>query len=360
MNKILLTALIFISTFSVKAQDTFSICAWDSVTGQVGSAGATCITANYSGVYLISDVHPGVGVIHTQAYWQPGNQQYGKQLMDLGTLTPQQIIDSLLKHDSGTGSGVGQDTTYRQYGIVDMVKKQTAQFTGSRSDAYRGHIKGSYYSIQGNTLSYKGDTTKGQWVLDSIEYYFLNTPGTLACRLMAALQGAKWQGADKRCNPYGISTISAILRVANPWDSPDSLCTQFPTSISPCPSSAHPNNLYLDLYVNTNSTKKEPIDSLQKLFDAWGGCARTTVTDINETNLINLYPNPFSSTVTIDLRIDNNYDVVVTDMLGNVVKKQTVKGNSIQFETTSFPKGIYIVALASEGNKTIYSKIIKQ
>src|ERR1051326_3545397 len=77
------------------AQDTFSICAWDSATGQVGSAGATCIASASSGVYLISDVHPGVGVIHTQAYWQNGNQVYGRSLMNLGTLTPQQILDSL-------------------------------------------------------------------------------------------------------------------------------------------------------------------------------------------------------------------------------------------------------------------------
>src|SRR6185436_9120418 len=97
------TFLLFLNVNFVFAQDTFSICAFDTVTGQVGSAGATCIAASYAGVYLISDVHPGRGVVHTQAYWNATNQSNGKAYMDLGTIPPQQMIDSLLKHDGGGG-----------------------------------------------------------------------------------------------------------------------------------------------------------------------------------------------------------------------------------------------------------------
>ena len=43
--------------------DTFSIVAVDLETGEVGSAGASCI----SGSIIISDVHPGLGAIHTQS-----------------------------------------------------------------------------------------------------------------------------------------------------------------------------------------------------------------------------------------------------------------------------------------------------
>ncbi|MEO0474258.1 MAG: secretion protein, partial [Bacteroidota bacterium] len=53
----------------VKSQDTFSIVAVDSVTGEVGSAGATCLDATNNGVsaVIISDVLPGRGAIHTQS-----------------------------------------------------------------------------------------------------------------------------------------------------------------------------------------------------------------------------------------------------------------------------------------------------
>jgi len=56
-------------TMFTYGQDTFSICAIDTVTGEVGSAGASCIDENAiaGGCIILSDVLPGVGVIHTQA-----------------------------------------------------------------------------------------------------------------------------------------------------------------------------------------------------------------------------------------------------------------------------------------------------
>ena len=87
-------AFLFINNNSF-SQDTFSIVAVDPVTGQVGSAGASCI----AGSIIISDVHPGVGVIHTQSYWNAANQNYARTLMNMG-LSPQQIIDSLIMHDA--------------------------------------------------------------------------------------------------------------------------------------------------------------------------------------------------------------------------------------------------------------------
>ena len=49
---------------------TFSIVAVDTTTGEVGSAGGSCI----AGSIIISDVHPGIGAIHTQSYYLPSNQ----------------------------------------------------------------------------------------------------------------------------------------------------------------------------------------------------------------------------------------------------------------------------------------------
>ena len=91
---------------------TFSIDAVDSYNWQVGSAGASCI----SGAIILSDVHPGVGVVHTQAYWNGTNQAYARSLMDRG-IAPQAIIDSLVAHDAQHNPSI------RQYGIVDPVGK---------------------------------------------------------------------------------------------------------------------------------------------------------------------------------------------------------------------------------------------
>ena len=64
----------------ISAQDTFSIVAVDQETGEVGSAGASCI----NGSIIISDVHPVLGAIHTQSYWNAQNQNNASQLMDQG------------------------------------------------------------------------------------------------------------------------------------------------------------------------------------------------------------------------------------------------------------------------------------
>ncbi len=69
---------------------TFSIVAVDKNTGEVGSAGGSCI----AGSIIISDIHPGIGAIHTQSYWLQGNQNYASDLMEEG-YSPLEIIELL-------------------------------------------------------------------------------------------------------------------------------------------------------------------------------------------------------------------------------------------------------------------------
>lgn len=253
--------ILFCLLFSggANAQDTFSICAVDTATGEVGSAGASCY-GNYPGCIILSDVHPGVGVIHTQAYYLPQNQNYASSLMEMG-LPPQQIIDSLVLHD------YLNNPTKRQYGIVDLHADtaRRAAYTGINCDDYKNHIIGPTYTIQGNILL-------GQQILDSMEARFLNAEGELACRLMEALQGANVVGADTRCFTYGTSSLSAFLRVAQPDDPPD--------------------DLYLDLNVPSALQGVDPIDSLQSLVDIWGGCIPSDVASVSTSGAIEVFPNP--------------------------------------------------------------------
>ena len=214
------------------SQDTFSIVAVDPENQEVGSAGASCI----NGSIIISDIHPGIGAIHTQSYWNSTNQNNASDLMDQG-YSPEEIIEYLIESDSQGNPSI------RQYGVVDLADGgRSAAFTGENCYNYKNHIFGQTYSIQGNILL-------GQEVLDLMEMNFLNTSGSLATRLMAAMQGAKIPGADTRCLSYGLSSLSAFIRVAKETNSEDSL--------------------YLHLNVNNTQDGIDPIDTLQDLFDVW-------------------------------------------------------------------------------------------
>jgi uncharacterized Ntn-hydrolase superfamily protein len=302
------------------SQDTFSITAVDPVTGQVGSAGASCI----ANCLILSDVHPGVGVIHTQALWNSTNQNYAKSLMNLG-LSPQQIIDSLIAKDAQNNPSV------RQYGIVDLINGgRTAAYTGINCTNYKNHIIGPTYTIQGNILL-------GQKVLDSMQVRFLNTPGTLADKLMAALQGAKMIGADTRCTQYNKSSISAFLRVAKPND-PE-------------------NNLYLHLNVGNTSGSKDPIDSLQVLYNQWllTGIRNLSGEVPTGVTLQQNYPNPFNPETKIRFSINGNYFVKLKIYNINGQETETLfneylsTGNyEIVWNASRFPSGVYYYRLEAD------------
>ena len=224
------TFLIF--SARVFCQDTFSIVAVDTITMEVGSAGASCI----DGAIIISDILPGVGAIHTQSFWNQSNQNNAHDWMEDG-YTAQEIIDMLINND------VQNNPSIRQYGVVTLdTYLRSAAYTGENCYNYKNHLIGPNYAIQGNILL-------GQEVLDSIEFNFLNTEGPLYVKLMAAIQGANISGADSRCLQFGTSSLSSFLRLAKEDDSIDSL--------------------YIDINVNSVENGIEPLDSLQVLFDSW-------------------------------------------------------------------------------------------
>ena len=103
-NKILFMVTFFIivifSTAQIFSQDTFSIVAVDTVTGEIGSAGASCVgPIGGVGAFILSDVIEGIGAIHTQASYLAQNQQNAHNRM-LEGLSPQQIIDWLVANDA--------------------------------------------------------------------------------------------------------------------------------------------------------------------------------------------------------------------------------------------------------------------
>lgn len=270
-NRIKLISSVFciMMGYYVAGQDTFSIVAVDPETGQVGSAGASCLDDGdiAGGVSIIGDLLPGKGAINTQSYWNSTNQQNARIRMEEGD-APEEIMDWLQQNDVQSNPGI------RQYGAADFDESglpRAAAFTGANCFDYKNHIVGENYSIQGNILL-------GQEILDSMEVRFLAKNGTLAEKLMAALQGANVPGADTRCASQFTSSESAFLRVANPMDSNDSL--------------------YLDIVIGSTPFGSEPIDALQESFDAW--LLSHTVDPELSSKGFSVFPNPATEEINLD------------------------------------------------------------
>ena len=316
MYKFLVVMLLVLGAGVVSAQHTFSICAVDPLTGEVGSAGASCIENSR----IISDIHPGVGVIHTQAYYIAGNQNYAESLMDEG-VAPSAIIDSMIAND------IFDDPSFRQYGVVDLVDGgRRAGYTGENTMDWKGHLTGPTYAIQGNILL-------GPEILDNMEANFLATEGNLGCKLMSALQGAKVPGADTRCAEFDISALSSFLRVARPTD--------------------EPGNFLIDLRVfDVEGDSIDPIDSLQTLYDAIGGCNFNGVSNLP---LIapTIYPQPSNSSVIFQL--SQAYDrITFSTINGEIVFTKSITGQQqLIINCENWTPGIYLYQLITkEGNQT--------
>lgn len=317
-NLLILLIVVILAGRITLAQDTFSITAVDPVTGLVGSAGASCI----AGSIILSDVHPNRGVIHTQASYNATNQQVARNLMNLG-FSPQEIIDSVVERDG--------NPTIRQYGITDFVGSnvRTAGYTGVNCMNYKNHNLGPTFTVQGNILL-------GQSILDSMYARFTNTQGTLADKLMAALQGAKVIGADTRCTQK--SSISAFIRVAKPTD---------------------PQNgpYWLDLNVNNTPSNKDPIDSLQVLYNQWvmTGISNNQNIYPESFSLYQNYPNPFNPNTTImfDIAKLSFVKLTVFDMTGSEVTvladNMFHRGQySVNFDASNLASGVYVYQLRAD------------
>ena len=175
--------------------------------------------------------------------------------------SPDEIIAYLLDNDSCNSQNF--NPAFRQYGIADFNtsgEPRTAGFTGDSTDDYKEDIQGPTYSVQGNILL-------NQTVLNNMQTNFNTASGTLADKLMAAMQGANFAGADSRCLARGTSSTSAYLLVYKADDDID--------------------NPFLRLNIEEMPFGEEPIDSLQILYNQFLGA-----NDLALKDKLKLYPNP--------------------------------------------------------------------
>jgi uncharacterized Ntn-hydrolase superfamily protein len=327
--------LSFLIGSTLIAQDTFSIIAVDPATGDIGSAGASCVTGvGAAGIIdIITDIIPGRGGVNSQAYVciPNTNLQNAIAQMEAGS-SPSEIIDYLLMNDSCASAGFNPE--YRQYGIADFDgsgNPRTAGWTGSLADDYKEDRQGSNFSIQGNILL-------NQTVIDNMEANFNNTAGTLADKLMAAMQGANFAGADSRCLASGTSSTTAYLLVYRADDDP--------------------NDPYIRLNVGQQASGTEPIDLLQDLYDSF--------LDVQENDLQNkfqLFPNPAKTEITLSK--DSSVlltSIEILDVNGKKVfdnKFQDLNRPTRQINISELSNGIYFLRLTSDLGEAIL-KFIKQ
>lgn len=204
--KNLVLALILLAGSS-PAWATWSVIALDARSGQVVIASATCVRQQAfpkrepSSARDLMDLQavivPGVGVAACQA---GADNTHDNQMLVYNELkkgTPPADIIELLKKDP--------NIERRQFGIVSIPNGNTitasnnrAGFNGtgnSRSSLYFGGQVGPdiYYQVQGNTLL-------GDQVVHLAALAFTRATGTLADRVMAAMEAADANGGDHRCN----------------------------------------------------------------------------------------------------------------------------------------------------------------
>jgi uncharacterized Ntn-hydrolase superfamily protein len=334
MRKILTLIMLLGGSLGISAQDTFSIIAVDPDTGEIGSAGASCVTGvGPNGIIdIITKIIPGRGGVNSQAYVCIPNVNLNNAIdqMEQGS-SPTEIIDWLINNDAC--SAPSQDPAYRQYGIADFDPNgdpRTAGYTGNLTDAYTEDRQGPTYSIQGNILL-------DQSIIDNMEDGFNNTTGTLADKLMAAMQGANVPGADSRCLNSGTSSTTAYLLVYRPDDDP--------------------NDPYIRLNVGQQPAGVEPIDLLQDLYDAFLSTPDNTL-----ANSVELYPNPASN--EINFRVTNGSgvdDLEIVNVNGKVMLSLNGMRGSTQMSIgiSDLAAGVYFLRLkGSSGSASL--KFVKK
>ncbi|WP_409272308.1 DUF1028 domain-containing protein [Neobacillus sp. SCS-31] len=157
---------------------TFSIVGFDPVEKEWGIA----VQSKFLGVgAVVPWAKAGVGAVATQSY---ANTTYGPKALELMAAgkTAEETLQIILEED--------REREMRQVGLID-AQGNAATFTGSQCYKWAGGVTGPHFAAQGNILV--DETTVSQMAAA-----FMETKGTLAERLLAALDAGQAAGGDSR------------------------------------------------------------------------------------------------------------------------------------------------------------------
>ena len=183
---------------------TFSIIGFDPETQELGvGVQSRAFRAGAIVPYAVA----GVGAVATQA---SANQSYGPRAIGLlrEGRTPEEVVRIITDEDPGRD--------VRQVAVID-TQGRVAAHTGAdrvaRPNQFAGHILGTNYSVQGNTLA-------GRQVITEMARAYEETDGELAEKLMAALEAGEAAGGDTRgMQAAGIYVVKPIdgTRTTDKW-----------------------------------------------------------------------------------------------------------------------------------------------
>jgi len=282
MKTLALAIAIVVITHS-PAFATWSVIAVDAKTGQVIIASATCVRqAGFpkrepNGARDLMDVQavivPGIGVAACQAGVDNTRENQMLVYNEIKKGTPPAQIIEMLKKDP--------NIERRQFGIVAIPNGGTitgrnnrAGFNGSGNSQsslfFGGSVGDICYQVQGNTLL-------GYQVVHAAALAFTRATGTMADRVIAAMEAADSNGGDHRCNcgsnpldfvPCDNKTAHvAYIAIANKEDQPGV--------------THNDGKYYAYISVTDDNTKQgesgNPVKTLRMRYDAWvkAGSKRT-------------------------------------------------------------------------------------
>lgn len=177
---------------------TYSIVARDTVTGEMGVA----VQSNWFSVgSLVTWGKAGVGVVATQSFINPSFGPRGLALLENG-LTPEMAVKTLLQLD--------ESREVRQLAILD-VHGNVAAFTGRNCIEAAGHIIGDNFSVQANLM-------EKNTVWPAMAEAFKNSKGSLAERMLAAMEAAQKEGGDIRGKQSAAILVVKAKSTGNSWE----------------------------------------------------------------------------------------------------------------------------------------------
>ena len=172
---------------------TWSILARDPATGAFGAAVASRFFAVGA---ICTHADGGVGALSTQALVNPMYGPLGMDMLRAGA-SAQDVVDRLVNPDPGAGQ--------RQFHVLDG-QGGIAQHTGPGCVDWAGQVRGAQVSVAGNMLV-------GPAVIEATLRGFEAAAGTLAERLLIAMQAGEDAGGDKR----GRQSAALRVHVADPY-----------------------------------------------------------------------------------------------------------------------------------------------
>ena len=176
---------------------TFSIVARDPQTGDLGAA----VQSHwFSTGALVTYAEAGVGAVATQAMVDPSYGPLGLHLMNAGKSAPQ-ALHALLAAD--------ESQEIRQVAMVD-ASGRVASHTGARCIPAAGHITGEGFSVQANMMA-------NDRVWPAMDAAFRSSSGSLANRMLAALEAAQAAGGDIRGQQSAAILVVKGSSSGRPW-----------------------------------------------------------------------------------------------------------------------------------------------